>query len=114
MTPSPIQSNQIWCRYTPAAPMRNPPAQQHAATNPAFRGPSRSAHRPKSAADDPRKKIAMVNVTVTVLTVQSSGTDFVMPIALLSGNQNTLKPYAMPIDKWMASAAGGTNQRLKL
>ena len=36
-----------------------------------------------------------------------------MPIARLSGSQNTLKPYAIPIDRWMASAAGGTSQRLK-
>jgi hypothetical protein len=34
--------------------------------------------------------------------------------ALPSGFQNTLKPYAMPIDKCTAKAAGGTNQRLKL
>jgi hypothetical protein len=33
--------------------------------------------------------------------------------SLLIGNQNTEKPYAMPIHKWMAKAAGGTSQRLK-
>src|SRR5215472_82537 len=114
MTPSPIHSNQISCRYTPAAPIRNPPAQQHAATKPALRGPSRSAHRPNNAADDPRKKIASVNVVVSVPSFQSSGVDVVMPSAFVNGNQNTLKPYAIPIDRWMASAAGGTSQRLKL
>src|SRR5690242_17076969 len=92
MTPSPIHSSQIWCRCTPTAPIRNPPAQQHAATNPALRGPSRSAHRPNNAADDPRKKIASVNVIVSVLTFQSPGADDVTPIALLSGSQNTLRP----------------------
>ena len=35
-----------------------------------------------------------------------------MPIARLSGSQNTLNPYAIPMDRWMASAAGGTSQRL--
>ena len=29
-----------------------------------------------------------------------------------SGSQNTLKPYAIPIDRWIARAAGGTSQRL--
>src|SRR5579872_6708340 len=37
----------------------------------------------------------------------------VMPMALDSGSQNTEKPYAIPIHRWMASAAGGTSQRLK-
>ncbi|HUB88678.1 MAG TPA: hypothetical protein VMA74_03020 [Dyella sp.] len=32
---------------------------------------------------------------------------------MLIGSQNTEKPYAMPMHKWMAKAAGGTNQRLK-
>jgi hypothetical protein len=37
-----------------------------------------------------------------------------LPIkALPSGFQNTLKPYAIPIDKCKANAAGGTNHRLK-
>src|SRR5438552_13292620 len=92
--------------------MRNPPAQEHAATNPALRGPSRSAHRPNTAADDPRKTIASVNVHVSVLIFQSPDADRVMPIARLSGIQKTLSPYAIPIDRWMASAAGGTSQRL--
>jgi hypothetical protein len=33
--------------------------------------------------------------------------------ALPSGFQKTLNPYAIPIDKWIANAAGGTSQRLK-
>ena len=36
-----------------------------------------------------------------------------MPSAFDSGNQNTLKPYAMPMQRWMHNAAGGTSQRLK-
>src|SRR3569833_423246 len=39
-------------------------------------------------------------------------TELVMPIALDSGSQNTEKPYAIPIHRWMARAAGGTSQRL--
>ena len=35
------------------------------------------------------------------------------PMARLSGSQKTLKPYAMPMERWMARAAGGTSQRLK-
>jgi hypothetical protein len=35
------------------------------------------------------------------------------PTAFDNGNQKTEKPYAIPIQRWMASAAGGTSQRLK-
>jgi hypothetical protein len=34
------------------------------------------------------------------------------PMARDSGNQKTLKPYAIPMQRWMQSAAGGTSQRL--
>src|SRR5580765_294491 len=97
----------------PRAEIRKPPAQQIPATNPALRGPSRSAHFPKMAAEDPRKTIASVNVHVSVLIFQSPGADLVMPIARLKGSQKTLKPYAIPIDRCIASAAGGTSHRLK-
>jgi hypothetical protein len=30
--------------------------------------------------------------------------DWVMPTARLSGSQKTLNPYAMPIERWIASA----------
>jgi hypothetical protein len=36
-----------------------------------------------------------------------------MPTALDNGSQNTEKPYAMPMHRWIANAAGGTSQRLK-
>jgi hypothetical protein len=36
-----------------------------------------------------------------------------MPNALDKGSQNTENPYAMPIHRCIANAAGGTNQRLK-
>ena len=37
-----------------------------------------------------------------------------IPIALDNGNQNTEKPYAIPIHKWIAKAVGGIYQRLNL
>jgi hypothetical protein len=36
-----------------------------------------------------------------------------MPMAFDKGNQNTEKPYAMPMQRWIANAAGGTSHRLK-
>src|SRR5215216_3905031 len=90
----------------------NPPDQQKAATTPAFRGPTRSSQAPKSAAEEPRKTKKRVNIQPRVLIFQSPGAGWVMPIARLNGSQNTLKPYAIPIDRWIARAAGGTSQRL--
>ena len=99
MTPSPSQMSQTWCDRAPAAAMRKPPPQQHAAATPACRGPTRSSQAPNTAADEPRKKMAMENVTTTVLIFQSSGAGCVMPMLWLSGFQKTLNPYAMPIDR---------------
>src|SRR5262245_6931585 len=94
--------------------MKKPPPQHTAATTPAFRGPSRSTHAPKIAADDPRKTKNSVYIQPSDVSFQSAGSDRTMPIARLSGSQNTLKPYAMPIDKCTASAAGGTSHRLNV
>ena len=99
MTPEPSQSSQTWCRATPSAEMKKPPPQQSAATTPALRGPSRSTQAPKSAADEPSITKKSVYIHPSVLIFQSSGADEVMPMARLSGSQNTLKPYAMPIDR---------------
>src|SRR4029079_1152269 len=96
----------------PKAETKNPPAHRHAATAPDFRGPSRSTHVPNKAADEPRKTIASVNVHPSVVTFQSPGADCVTPRARVRGSQNTLKPYAIPIDRCVASAAGGTSHRL--
>src|ERR1051325_6960679 len=93
--------------------MRKPPPQQNAATTPAFRGPSRSAQRPNTAADEPRNTKNSVNIHPSVLIFQSPGADAVIPMARDNGSQKTLQPYPMPIDRWMARAAGGTSQRLK-
>src|SRR5256885_12011292 len=96
----------------PAAEIMNPPPQQQAATTPALRGPSRSTHAPNSAADDPRNTKNSVYIQPRVLTFQSSAAGAEMPMARPSGSQKTLKPYAIPIDRWIASAAGGTSQRV--
>ncbi len=128
ITPEPIQSIQIWWRWIPRAEIMNPPPQQNAAATPALRGPTRSSHPPNTAAEEPRNTKKSVYIQPRVLIFQSQvvansvatklmswgqGTDWVMPMARLSGSQNTLKPYAMPMERWIASAAGGTSHRLK-
>src|SRR5690242_14455548 len=127
ITPDPSHSSHIWCSWMPRAEIMNPPPQQNAATTPALRGPACSSQRPKMAADEPRNTKNRVNIQPSVLIFQSQlaantcwrklmsaghGTEWVIPIALLSGSQNTLKPYAIPIERWMARAAGGTSHRL--
>src|ERR1700759_4421644 len=109
------------------AEMTKPPHQQTAAAIPALRGPARSSQPPISAAAQPRKTMNIVNVGVSRVIFQSQrvvvisamklmslgqATELLMPMALDSGNQNTEKPYAMPIHRWIARAAGGTSQRL--
>ena len=49
--------------------------------NIALRGPTRSSHAPNTAADSPRKTIAMLNTQPIVLSFQSSGADVVIPIS---------------------------------
>ena len=89
------------------AEIRNPPAQQKAATTPAFRGPACSSQRPKIAAEEPRKTKNRVYIQPRVLICQSqevantrwkklmlSGQDTgsVIPMARLNGSQKTLNP----------------------
>src|SRR5262245_15829347 len=112
MTPEPSHKSHTSCSATPMAEMKNPPPQQSAATTPALRGPSCSTHAPKSAADEPSITKNSVYIQPSVLIFQSSGADAVIPTARLSGSQKTLKPYAIPMERWMASAAGGTSHRL--
>ncbi len=54
---------------------------------------------PKIAAEDPSITKNSVYIQPSVLIFQSPGADCVMPMARLSGSQNTLKPYAMPIER---------------
>src|SRR5579859_8000152 len=108
--------------------MSNPPHQHSAATKPALRGPTRSSQPPQMADAPPRNTKKRVNIQPSSLIFQSqvvanmratndmSGAHAidVLPFtARDSGSQNTLNPYAMPMQRWMQSAAGGTIHRLK-
>ena len=53
--------------------------------------------RDEEPAEDPSITKNRVNIQPSVLIFQSSGAGLVTPIARLSGSQNTLKPYAMPM-----------------
>src|SRR5882724_3215245 len=127
MTPEPSHNIHNWCSMMPPAEMTSPPHQQMAATTPALRGPARSSHPPQMAAADPRNTKKSVYVHPSMYNFQSQfvantrarkpislghSSDSLMPMALDSGSQNTENPYAMPMHRWMASAAGGTSQRL--
>src|SRR5690242_18850408 len=112
---------------TPIAPSTRPPHHRRAAATPALRGPARSTHPPNTAADMPRNTKNSVYIQPRLATFQSHVVvtssakidisahvfDAVKPIARDSGSQNTENPYAMPMQRWMQRAAGGTSQRLK-
>ena len=55
--------------------------------------------------------MAMLKIQPSVVSFQSSGADSVMPMTRVSGMLKTLKAYAWPMHRWIASAAGGTSQR---
>ncbi len=88
-----------------------PPHQQIAETTPALRGPARSSQPPQTAALEPRKtknrvyiqpRIGLSQSQVVVNNFHVPGAhsiDFEMPSALVSGNQNTEKPYAIPMHR---------------
>src|ERR1700761_4632880 len=109
----------------PIAPSTKPPHQHNAATTPALRGPARSSQPPQTAAAMPSTTKNSVYIQPRLATrqlqvvVNSSPTSEMSlhdagaspGIAFDSGSQNTLKPYAMPMHRWMQSAAGGTEQR---
>src|SRR6476661_1580733 len=111
----------------PMAPSTKPRHQHNAATTPALRGPARSSQPPQSAADEPsttknsvyiQPKLAMRQSHVVVNSscandMSGHAFDAVKPIARDSGSQNTENPYAIPMQRWMQSAAGGTSHRLK-
>src|ERR1044071_4724486 len=111
---------------TPTAEITSPTHQHSAAATPVLRGPERSSQPPNTAAAEPRNTKNSVYIHVTSLTRQSHDvvgsasssdlslptTEWLMPSERDSGSQNTLKPYAMPMHRWIASAAGGTSQRL--
>jgi hypothetical protein len=67
--------------------------------NIALRGPTRSSHAPHTAAESPRKTIAMLKIHPSVLSAQSPGAEAVPPISFESGRLNTLKAYAWPMER---------------
>ena len=76
---------------TPTAATRKPQPKQSAEVNMARRGPPSSTQRPKTAAEAPRKKMAMLKIQPRSVSFQSSGADWVMPISFDIGRLNTLK-----------------------
>ncbi len=69
----------------PTAETKNPPAKHSAETNIDLRGPTRSTHLPKRAAEEPRNTIAMEKIQPTSFKFQSPGADCVSPISFVSG-----------------------------
>ena len=89
-TPYPKYTRPMLCSDTPAAATRKPPPKQQAEVNIALRGPTRSSHLPKVAAERPRKTMAMEKIQPSVGMVQSSGRDLVIPRSFVIGMLNTL------------------------
>ena len=125
ITPLPSHISHNWCEYTPYAEISKPPHQHKADTTPALRGPSRSNQPPQMAAAQPSntKNSVYIQPKSNCVQLQSVANNasavpanfspnVVAPAAqaasglpsspinaLPSGFQNTLKPYAMPMDK---------------
>ncbi len=78
----------------PIADTMNPPPKQSAAVNMDLRGPTRSTHRPNSAADRPRTAMAMENTQPTSVSFQSPGAEWVRPMSLVSGRLKVENAYA--------------------
>src|SRR6266478_433953 len=102
-----------WCRRMPTAETKNPPAKHSADANIDLRGPTRSTQRPKTAADEPRKTMAMEKIQPTSFKFQSPGAVCVSPMSLVSGRLKVENAYACPMHRCTARAAGGTRNRLK-
>ncbi len=69
-----------------------------------MRGPLRSIHLPPNAADRPSITIAIEKTTAIAVSLVSK--------RATSGFLNTLRAYTCPIERWIASAAGGTSHLL--
>src|ERR1700733_973734 len=100
----------------PTAPRSSPPDQQMAAITPALRGPARSSQPPQTAAAMPKTTINRVNTQFRSATSQSQlvvnkafrmpdpagqATGLLPPMARDNGSQKTLKPYAIPMQRWI-------------
>ena len=86
-----------------------PPPKQSAATAMVLRGPTRSTQRPKTAAEAPRKKIAMLKIQASCGCVQSLGAGAVMPMAFVSGKFENAEGVDLP-DREVNREGGGRNQ----
>src|SRR5581483_1291778 len=113
ITPGPSHSIQSWWVMTPIAPSTRPPHQHSAATTPALRGPTRSSQPPQIAAEPPsttknnvyiqpmlatRQSHVVVNSSCTI-EISGHALALLTPSARDSGSQNTLNPYAIPIQR---------------
>src|ERR1700680_4797791 len=99
MTPSPRHTiGRLWIDTPKPATMR-PPQKRHAAANIAARGPALSTHRPKTAAERPRKTIARLKIQPRLGIVQSPGAGAWTPSASDIGLLKTLNAYAWPMHK---------------
>jgi hypothetical protein len=98
----------------PIAEMTRPPHQHSADTKPALRGPTRSSQPPHKAADEPSstknnvyiqprsatdQSQLVVNSEFRMLEPAGQAIGFVTPSDWLNGSQNTLKPYAIPMQR---------------
>ena len=63
----------------------NPPEKHNAAVNIAMRGPTRSTQRPNTAADRPRKTMAMEKIQPSSGKFQSPGAEAVIPSSRVIG-----------------------------
>src|SRR5882757_679987 len=97
----------------PTAETKNPPEKHSADANIDLRGPTRSTQRPKTAADEPRKTMAIEKIQPTSFKFQSPGAVCVSPMSLVSGRLKVENAYACPMHRCTARAAGGTRNRLK-
>ena len=81
------------CRCTPTADTRKPPPKQNAAMKLTLRGPLRSAHVPRNAADNPRMAIATLKIQYSSTDCfQSPAAGAVIPSSRLIGSLKTLNP----------------------
>jgi len=75
----------------PAALTRKPQLQQQAAASPTVLGPTRSIHRPATAADSPSETMATVKIHVTCASDQSPAALVATPRTFISGGLKTLQ-----------------------
>src|SRR5690625_2199340 len=89
---------------TPSAAMRKPDVQHSVDKTIAFRGPLRSIQVPPNAAERPSITIAIEKITAIAVSEE--------PKRSTRGSLKTENAEAWPIERLMASAAGGISHRL--